>query len=188
MVILAAYGGFRFGEITELRRGDVTKVFDKDKSFYVVSVSRAVTLVDGRFIIGKPKSPKSNRTIPISSALTNQLESYLETFVPVDPNSLLFPRTGKATHLDEHLRHDVLAKHWARALKRTTLQKEGLTFHSLRHYAGTQFHKAGATLPEVMNWLGDSSIESVKRYLHETGEASVIADKMPMPFGLQSVA
>lgn len=188
MVIMSAYGGFRFGELTELRRSDLKLVSDETGTYYKVSVSRAVTFVSGEFLVGKPKSAKSIRQVPITTGLTEELTKYLDELVDSKPDSLLFPRTGSGILNDDHLRHDVMAKHWARTLKRLNLNQEGLTFHSLRHFAGTQFHKAGATIPELMSWLGDSSIAAVSRYLHDTGEANQIANKMPVPGKLRAVA
>lgn len=45
MVLLMAFGGFRFGEITELRRKDVTTISLNGKKAYSFRVQRAVTLV-----------------------------------------------------------------------------------------------------------------------------------------------
>jgi integrase len=188
MVIMAAYGGFRFGEVTELRRSDLTLISDDSGVYYKVSVSRAVTLVNGEFLIGKPKSAKSIRQVDISIEITDEVSNYLDGFVGSEADALLFPRTGSGTLRDDHLRHDVFAKHWARTLKRLKLEQEGLTFHSLRHYAGTYFHEAGGTIPELMAWLGDSSISAVSRYLHPTGGANLIANKMPVPKKLRAVA
>jgi integrase len=188
MVIMAAYGGFRFGEVTELRRSDLTLIRDESGVYYKVSVSRAVTLVNGEFLIGKPKSAKSIRQVDISIEITDEVSNYLDGFVGSEADALLFPRTGSGTLRDDHLRHDVFAKHWARTLKRLKLEQKGLTFHSLRHYAGTYFHEAGGTIPELMAWLGDSSISAVTRYLHDTGKANLIANKMPVPKKLRAVA
>ena len=50
LVQLAAWCALRFGELTELRRGDV------DTRAGVIRVRRAVVLVDGRFVIKEPRS------------------------------------------------------------------------------------------------------------------------------------
>lgn len=173
LVLIAAYGGFRYGEITELRRKDVFPLEKNGQVSYEFRVSRAVTLVDGKFVIDKPKSEKSTRKVPLSPALTSLINDHLFSSVPDDAEALLFPAKSGG-----HLPHYVFIKAWNRALKSAAILREGLTPHSLRHFAGTHYHLAGATLPELMDWLGDSSIAAVQRYLHVTDRATEIASQM----------
>jgi integrase len=173
LVLVAAYGGFRYGEITELRRKDVFPLEKNGQVSYEFRVSRAVTLVDGQFVVDKPKSEKSSRKVPLSPALTGLINDHLFRSVPDDSEALLFPaKTGG------HLPHYVFIKAWNRALRSAGIFREGVTPHSLRHFAGTHYHLAGATLPELMDWLGDSSIAAVQRYLHVTDRATEIASQM----------
>lgn len=172
-VLLAAYGGFRFSEITELRRKDVQAIEVNGIIQYVISVNRAVTFVDGVYVVAKPKSEKSVRDVPIAPALTPLLNDHLFKNVADDAEALLFPAESGG-----YLPHYVFIKAWGRALKKAGITRKGLTPHSLRHFAGTHYHLAGATLPELMDWLGDSSIEAVQRYLHVTNRASTIAGQM----------
>jgi integrase len=173
LVMLAAYGGFRFSEITELRRKDVSPIEQEGCVSYVINVSRAVTSVDGKYVVDKPKSEKSDRDVSLPVALTSLVNDHLFNEVPEDPESLLFPSPS-----GEHLPHYVFIKAWKRALGDAGISKAGLTPHSLRHFAGTHYHLAGATLPELMAWLGDSSISAVQRYLHVTDRAASIANQM----------
>lgn len=173
LVMVAAYGGFRFSEITELRRKDVKAVELNGQVSYVIHVERAVTSVDGKFVIAKPKSEKSTRDVSMPLALTSLINEHLFSQVPDDSEALLFPAPSGG-----HLPHYVFIKAWGRALKKAGISREGLTPHSLRHFAGTHYHLAGATLPELMMWLGDSSISAVQRYLHVTNRASTIASQM----------
>ena len=53
LVHLAAWCALRFGELTELRRGDTAEG--------VLRVRRAVVLVDGRFVAKTPKSDAGRR-------------------------------------------------------------------------------------------------------------------------------
>jgi integrase len=173
LVLIAAYGGFRFGEITELRRKDVFPIEKNGLVSYEFRVTRAVTSVDGRFVVDKPKSEKSSRKVPLSPALTSLINDHLFNSVPDDAEALLFPAKSGG-----HLPHYVFIKAWNRALKASGILRAGLTPHSLRHFAGTHYHLAGATLPELMDWLGDSSIAAVQRYLHVTDRATEIASQM----------
>lgn len=58
MALLAAWCAMRFGELTELRRGDI------DLRTGRVKVRRGVVRVDGEFIIGPRKTGAGVRDIP----------------------------------------------------------------------------------------------------------------------------
>ena len=182
LVMLAAYGGFRFGEITELRRRDVQAVDSQGEVSYIIRVERAVTSVDNKFVVAKPKSEMSVRSVSIAPALTSLINEHLFKNVVDDPDALMFPAKDGG-----HLPHYVFIKAWNQALKKSEITKDGLTPHSLRHFAGTHYHLAGATLPELMTWLGDSSIAAVQRYLHVTDRASHIASRMEISPDYESV-
>lgn len=173
LVLVAAYGGFRFGELTELRRKDIRAVEKNGQVSYEFSVRRAVTYVNGVYVIDKPKSEASVRPVPISPALTYVINDHLFNVVPDNEEALLFPASDGG-----HLPHYVFIKAWNKALTESGIVRTGITPHSLRHFAGTHYHLAGATLPELMSWLGDSSIAAVQRYLHVTSRASEIASQM----------
>ena len=173
LVMLAAYGGFRFSEITELRRKDVSPIEKEGCVSYVINVTRAVTSVDGKYVVDKPKSEMSAREVSLPTALTVLVNDHLFSEVPDDPEALLFPNAS-----GDHLPHYVFIKAWNKALEQAGISRVGLTPHSLRHFAGTHYHLAGATLPELMAWLGDSSISAVQRYLHVTDRAASIASQM----------
>jgi integrase len=173
MVMIAAYGGFRFSELTELRRKDVKTVETNGQVSYVIRVERAVTFADGVFTVAKPKSDMSTRDVSMPVWLTPLINDHLFNEVPDDAEALLFPGAS-----DGHLPHYVFIKAWGRALKKAGITRAGITPHSLRHFAGTHYHLAGATLPELMKWLGDSSIAAVQRYLHVTNRAATIASQM----------
>lgn len=172
-VMLAAYGGFRYSEITELRRKDVEAVEKDGGVSYVLHVKRAVTLVENKFVVAKPKSEKGVRGVSIAPALTPLINEHMFNNVINDPEALLFPADDGG-----HLPHYIFIKAWNSALKRAGVTRDGITPHSLRHFAGTHYHLAGATLPELMTWLGDSSISAVQRYLHVTDRAPSIAGRM----------
>jgi integrase len=173
MVMVAAYGGFRFSELTELRRKDVKPVETNGQVGYVIRVERAVTFSDGNFIVDKPKSEMSTRDVSMPLALTSLINEHLFKEVNDDSEALLFPADAGG-----HLPHYVFIKAWNRAVKKAGITRDGITPHSLRHFAGTHYHLAGATLPELMKWLGDSSIAAVQRYLHVTNRAATIASQM----------
>jgi integrase len=172
-VLLAAYGGFRFSELTELRRKDVSTIEEKHGVIYRFAVRRGVTKVKEKFIVSKPKSAMSIRDVPVSASLTSLISTHLLEVVSPGDESLLFPGSDGA-----HLPHHVFIKAFNKAKENAGVTRAGLTPHSLRHFAGTYLHMAGATLPELMAWLGDSSIAAVQRYLHTTDRTAEIASRM----------
>ncbi len=59
MALLAAWCAMRFGELAELRRGDI------DLRTNRVKIRRGVARVDGEFIVGPPKSDTGVRDVAI---------------------------------------------------------------------------------------------------------------------------
>ena len=179
MVILMAFGGFRFGEVTELRRKDVAETVVNGKRAYVFRVERAVTLVGtevskGHHVVDKPKSEAGIREVTVTSMLTPMIESIL-TELDEDPETLLFCR---ASGSNAHIRHDVFMNSWRPALLRAGIAAGKYAPHSLRHFAGSHLHLAGANIPELKQWLGDKSTAAVMRYVHTTGRTAALADEM----------
>jgi integrase len=171
-VILCAFAGLRFGEITALTRGDVLPEIRAGKRAFRINVNKAVTLVEGVHRIDMPKSRASSRIIPVSSSLTPMLEDLLDTHVGASNDALLFPSASGS-----HLRHDVFTNSWKPALRRAGITKN-ITPHCLRHFAGTNFAVQGANLAELKGWLGDSTTSAVMRYVHDTGRASQLVEGM----------
>ena len=179
MVILMAYGGFRFGEISELRRRDVKKTSVEGNDTYLFAVERAVTLVqDGgitaKHKVDKPKSAAGTREVVVSSMFKAMIDSLLDD-TSTEPNALLFPC---ATDSKKHLRHDVFMNSWRPALLRSGIPAGKYSPHCLRHFAGSHLHRAGATIPDLKEWLGDNSTSAVMRYVHSTGRTASIAENM----------
>lgn len=182
MVLLMAFGGFRFGEITELRRKDINQITIGGRRAYSFQVERAVTLVSkgsskSAHVVDKPKSAASIRSVVVTSSLTEIIDRLLETLHDSD-EALLFPA---ASGWDIHLRHDVFMNSWRPAQSRSGIPEGAFSPHGLRHFAGTHLHMAGATIAELKEWLGDSSTAAVMRYVHSTGRTPGIADKMASP-------
>lgn len=182
MVLLMAFGGFRFGEVTELRRKDVSLFQIDGRRAYSFQVDRAVTLVPNgssksSHVVDKPKSAASIRSVVVTSALTQKIDQLLES-VNESMEALLFP---SASGWDIHLRHDVFINSWRPALLRSGIAEGAFSPHGLRHFTGTHLHMAGATIAELKEWLGDSSTAAVMRYVHSTGRTPGIADKMANP-------
>ncbi len=155
MVLVSAWCGLRFGETTELRRSDF--VVDDEGLPSTIQVRRAVTRVDGEFVIGSPKSEAGLRDVVIPPHVRPVLQEYLNT-LPEHPQALVFP----ATRTGSHMQPSALYKPFYRARREVGLPS--LRWHDLRHFAGTTAAVAGATMGEVMARLGHSTQHAAMRY------------------------
>jgi len=166
MVLIGAWGALRFGEITELRRGDL------DLEAGLVRVRRGVTHVKGEYIIGTPKSAAGVRDVNIPPHLIPMLEAHLRDHTGKGAQALLFPaadgRNYSASAMDYH---------WRRA--RVVAGRPDLRFHDLRHTGAVLAASTGATLAELMARLGHSSTSAAMRYQHAaTNRDRSIADML----------
>ena len=154
-VDLAAWCGLRQGEILELRRGDV------DVSNGVVHVRRAVTRVPGEPpLVGTTKSAAGVRDVTIPPHVVPAVEHHLSHHVPPAKDSLLF--VGRDS--GEQLASSTLYRWFYPA--REAAARGDLRWHDLRHTGATLAALTGATLPELMNRLGHSTVNAAMRYQH----------------------
>jgi len=153
MVLLASWCALRFGELAELRRGDV------DLSAEVIRIRRAATRVGGRFQIGTPKSDAGVRDVAIPPHIVPKLEEHLTKYVGPERDCLLFPAEAGG-----HLQPSTLARHWYKA--RAKAGRPDLRFHDLRHSGAVLAAATGATLAELMARLGHSTPAAAMRYQH----------------------
>ena len=160
MPLLAAWCGLRFGEVAELRRGDVDTVAG------VVHVSRALSRVDRRNIVGTPKSGAGERTVHVPPHLVPALVDHLERFTPPRKDALMFPHS--LAEPDRHLTHGWYYKD-VHVPAREAAGRPDLRFHDLRHTGATLAAMTGATLAELMGRLGHSTAAAALRYQHVAG-------------------
>jgi integrase len=171
MVLLGAWCGLRFGELTELRRGDI----DLDEG--VIRIRRAVTYVEdagppdedgrptGAFVVGDPKSDAGKRPVAIPPHLLPFVTGHLEEFTGPGPDALLFPSTSDPT---KHLASSTFTRAWRPA--RDAAGRPDLHFHDLRHTGATLAAATGATLAELMARLGHSTSAAAMRYQHAVSD------------------
>ena len=157
LLLLAAWCGLRFGELAELRRGDV------DLDGGVLRVQRGVTRAAGQVFIGDPKSTAGRRTVSIPPHLLPVLERHLRLRTGPAPDALLFP----ARH-GGHLAPTSLQSFWHPA--RAAAGREDLRFHDLRHTGATLAAATGATLADLMSRLGHSTPSAALRYQHAVAD------------------
>lgn len=150
LVLLSAWCGVRWGEVSELRRKDV------DAACEVLYVGRGVTRRDGQYRVDTPKSGKG-RVVVIPPHIRDDLRHHLETNVPKDPEALLFP-AARGGHMNDRV---FSREYFADAL--AAIRRKGVRVHDLRHFAGTQTARVG-NLVETMGRLGHSTVKASLTY------------------------
>lgn len=81
------YTGIREGELLALTPTDI----DLDKQ--TLTVNKSYQRLNGQDIVTTPKTPKSNRTIPIPTGLCDCLREYMSQCYELQPTDRLFPYT-----------------------------------------------------------------------------------------------
>lgn len=172
-VILAAWTGVRYGELTELRRKDIDVLESENDAAIVVNVSRGVTHVTGQgFVVGPTKSEAGVRSIVLPPHVNDIVLAHMKEHVGRFPDSLLFPGADGAGHLGQ----SAFYRHWNPA--RVAAKRPDLPWHGLRHYGATRAAVAGATLKELQARLGHSTVAAAMRYQHTAGRDEELARRM----------
>jgi integrase len=154
MVLLAAWCAMRFGELTELRGSDI------NTKAGIIRIRRAIVWVDGKPVVGKPKSDAGTRDVAIPPHLLPAVRSHLLEF-GIGRDGLLFPAAGNPA---AHMKPNTLWSVWNRA--RDAAGRPDLRFHDLRHTGAVLAAATGATLAELMARLGHSTPAAAMRYQH----------------------
>lgn len=159
MALLAAWCAMRFGELTELRRGDIDLVNRR------VMIRRAVVRADGEFIVGLPKSDAGIRDVAIPPHLVPLVEGHLKELTARGKNALMFPAAADSNH---HMAPATLYKVYYPA--REAAGRKDLRWHDLRHTGAVLAAQTGATLAELMGRLGHTTPGAAMRYQHAAAD------------------
>ena len=154
LVLVAAYGGLRWGELVGLKVKRVDLLHGR------VTVAEQVAEVNGYLIPGPPKTAAGRRTITLPAVAAVALAKHLAEFAEPGPEGLVFP-APKGGYLR---RSNFRRRWWVRATR--TAGVEGLRFHDLRHSAATLALAAGANTRELMERMGHTSPQVALRYQH----------------------
>nr|WP_066898658.1 site-specific integrase [Mycolicibacterium houstonense] len=154
LVLLSAWCGLRYGEVSELRRKD----FDADCS--VVTVARAVTHRrgdDGQWCrIDTPKDGKPAKVV-IPPHIRADVKNHLVKYVGKAGDSLLFTPARGGCHVNDRVfAKDVFEPALA------AIGRDDMRVHDLRHFAGTMTAQVG------------NLVETMARLRHTTHKASLI--------------
>jgi integrase len=154
MVLVAAYGGFRFGELAGLRRRriDLTGT---------VRIEETCVEVAGKLVWGAPKTEAGRRSVALPSFIASALRDHQATYSQAGPDGLVFTAPEGGPLRRSNYRHKV----WLPAIARAGL--DGLRFHDLRHTAVALWIAAGANVLEVKQRAGHTrSTFTLDRYGH----------------------
>lgn len=158
LVLLAAFGSLRWGELVGLRQSDV------DLQSMTVHVRRSVAEVGGQLVVKEPKTAAGRRSIAIPTALRDELRRHLELYAEPGLSGRVFTGEKGATPRRAHF-----VRVW-RAAKKAAGVDEGVHFHDLRH-TGNHFAAAsGASTRELMARMGHASMRAALIYQHATAD------------------
>jgi integrase len=171
LVLLAAIGGLRVGELLGLRRRHV------DVNEATVRVDQqAIELIDGTRIITEPKSKAGRRTVAVPDVVVDALKVHLEQFTAPDRDAWVF--VGER---GQPLRRITLQRAWTAARGATAMTH--ITLHDLRHAGATLAAWTGASTKELMARLGHSTPRAALRYQHAAHHRDrEIADRLGQLF------
>ncbi len=158
LVLLAAFGGLRRGELFGLRRRHV----DLTRGVVTIEVQRQ-QLAHGEQIVGPPKSEAGRRTVALPPQAIVAPQSHLDQWTGPAADDWVF--TGAK---GGPLRDAVWQHQWDVARRSAGLPN--LHFHDLRHVSATLTAATGAGVKEIMHRLGHSSAQAALRYQHATPE------------------
>jgi integrase len=154
LVLVAAYGGLRWGELVGLRVKRVDLLHGR------VTVAEQVAEVNGQLIPGPPKTEAGRRTVTLPAVAAVALAEHLANFAEPGPEGLVFPAPQGG-----YLRRSNFRRRWWVPATRA-VGVQGLRVHDLRHSAATMALAAGANTRELMERMGHTSPAVALRYQH----------------------
>jgi integrase len=154
LVLIGAWTGLRWGELTELRRADVSD------DATVIRVTRAADHHGGCHV----DTPKSlARPVAVPEHIRADITHHLEHHTGAAADALLF--SSLSTRGCGHLGNTTFRRAvWNAACTNAGLS--GVRLHDMRHTAGTLNIAAGASLKESMDRLGHATMAASLRYQH----------------------
>lgn len=159
MVLVAAWGGLRSGELRNLRRRDVDL-----KAGTVQAREQVQNLVGQGKVVRDLKTDAAHRTVYLPTHVTELLRDQVAERAMWGRDGLVFP-SSKGTPISQ----SVLWRTWNKA--RTSIGRPDLRFHDLRHTAAMLAADTGATVAELMARLGHATPNAAMAYQHAAAGA-----------------
>lgn len=153
-VILTLFTGLRIGELCALEKNDIDEYKIKiNKTMQRLQKTPGETMLN----IGPPKTPTSNREIPIPSFL----REYIKFFKEQNPNQKYMLGTSKMPIVEPRIMQLKFKKY---------LEDAGIehaNFHALRHSFATRAIECGFEVTSLSAVLGHSTVvTTMDRYVH----------------------
>jgi integrase len=167
LILVAAFGCLRWGELAALQRQDI------DTELGTVRVRQAYNEVRGvGLVLGPPKSRAGLRTVALPAAVLTIVRAHLVMYVGEEPTAHIF--TGPNGLPIWRGNFNKLVK-WRECV--AAIGAPGLHFHDLRHTGNTIASKTGASLRDLMARMGHDNPRAAMIYQHASSEADqAIAD------------
>lgn len=151
-VLLALYTGVRIGELCALDWCDITDEIKISKTLYRIKRGNKTVLE-----IAEPKTPSSNRTIPVPECIGEYVERFRSY------GSVLKNRNGN--RVEPRLLQLTFEKFIAEC------QLPKTNFHALRHTFATRCVEAGFDIKSLSEILGHSDVKTtLNKYVHSSME------------------
>ena len=159
-VLLGAWCTLRSAEVRGLRRRNI------DTTSWTVMVDETAIPVKGEGTRSQDgtKTAAGTRTVAIPPHITADVAKHLDR-LPDEPDALLFPAVGDPS---QPAAASTLYRHWDRARKAAGFPTA--RFHDCRHTGATLAARAGATLAELQNRLGHTTVNAAMIYQHADRE------------------
>jgi integrase len=126
-------------------------------------VERSVRRVNGRWLVGPPKSEAGRRTVALPGSVATALVEHLAAHVPAREDALVF-----GTRSGSFLARSNFSATFRRAVEACELPPARV--HELRHTGATLAAAAGASTAELMHRLGHASPAAALIYQHARTE------------------
>ncbi len=186
MTLLAAWCALRFGELIEIRRRDVALEYEIGDDGSRQLVAGAVSITRGAVwdaqrsayvMQDSAKSDAGTRTVHVPPHVLSAVEHHLDEHTGPKQDALLFPAPEGG-----YLTPTTLYSYFYPA--REAAKRSDLRFHDLRHTGAVLAAATGATLAELQQRLGHSTVSAAMRYQHAAkGRDRKIAEQLSKLIG-----
>lgn len=150
-ILICLYTGIRIGELCALTWNDIDLIrgfMTINKTMYRVKINEGLSKT--QITISNPKSPKSQREIPIAAFLLDKLSQLKKD------NGYVINRNGK------YIEPAVYSRYFNRLLNRIGLQH--MNFHGLRHSFAVRALELGVDIRTLSELLGHSSVSTTLNF------------------------
>lgn len=154
-ILFALFTGVRIGELCALQWDDI-----KDNKIHISKTMQRIKNEDGKsvVIITDPKTDKSNRIIPVPTAIYELMEKHRK------PKGYVIHQVN-----DKFIEPRLLQKKFGEITSACGLEK--VNFHALRHTFATRCIESGFDVKTLSEILGHTNVRTtLDRYVHSSFE------------------